>query len=120
VVKGVEPGVGFSTGYVMRHTHENGFMCRILDCPDRRPECTHEDGRFISQESFVGFAAGTETPMDGTVVCCSLCERNGVVRRVDDAGFIVVHVQTTEVFADGARSDPDEFCRVPEPSSPSR
>lgn len=104
----------------MSHTHEHGFMCRILDCPDRRPECTHEDGRFISQESFVGLEAGTETPMDGTVVRCPHCDRNGVVRRVDDSGVIVVHVQTTEVHPDGARSDPDEFCRITAESAPSR
>lgn len=96
-------------------TDEKGFMCRILDCPGRRPECTHEDGRFISQESFVGLSVGTETPMEGTVMCCSICERNGVVQRVDDGGYIVVHVQTTEMLADGARSDPEDSCRIPKP-----
>jgi hypothetical protein len=99
----------------MNDTHEKGFMCRILECPGRRPECTHEDGRFISQESFLGLAAGTETPTEGTVVCCSMCERNGVVERVDDAGYIVVHVRTTEVLGDGSRSDPEDSCRIPKP-----
>jgi hypothetical protein len=90
-----------------------GFMCRILDCPGRRPECSHEDGRFISQESFVGLPPGADVPMLGTVVCCSICERNGVVERVDDS-FVVVHVQNTEVFGDGSRDDPEDFCRVPD------
>ena len=47
----------------MSDTHEKGFMCRILDCPGRRPECTHDDGRFISPESFGGREVGTATPM---------------------------------------------------------
>jgi hypothetical protein len=97
----------------MSETESKGFMCRILDCPGRRPECSHEDGRFISQESFVGLPPGAEVPLKGTVVCCSICERNGVVERVDDS-FVVVHVQNTEVFGDGSRVDPEDFCRVPE------
>ena len=97
----------------MSETKSKGFMCRILDCPGRRPECSHEDGRFISQESFVGLPPGADVPMLGTVVCCSICERNGVVERVDDS-FVVVHVQNTEVFGDGSRDDPEDFCRVPD------
>jgi hypothetical protein len=96
----------------MSEPQQKGFMCRILDCPGRRPECCHEDGRFISQESFVGLAPGKDVPMEGTVVCCSLCERNGVVQRVED-GFLVVHVQSTEVLGDGSRVDVDDSCRSP-------
>ncbi len=97
----------------MSESKNKGFMCRILECPGRRPECSHEDGRFISQESFVGLAPGSEIPMQGTVVCCSLCDRNGVVERVE-GGLVVVHVQNTEVFGDGSREDPEDFCEVPE------
>jgi hypothetical protein len=97
----------------MSEIKSKGFMCRILECPGRRPECSHEDGRFISQESFVGLAPGSEIPMQGTVVCCSLCERNGVVERVEGT-LVVVHVQNTEVLGDGSRADPEDFCRVPE------
>jgi hypothetical protein len=97
----------------MSESKNRGFMCRILDCPGRRPECSHEDGRFISQESFVGLPPGAEVPMQGTVVCCSICERDGVVESVDGS-FVVVHVQNTEVFGDGSRVDPEDFCRVPE------
>jgi hypothetical protein len=89
-----------------------GFMCRILDCPGRRPECSHQDGRFITQESFVGLRAGAEVPMQGTVVCCSLCDRNGVVERFED-GLVVVHVQDTEVFGDGSRVDFQDAHRIP-------
>ena len=88
----------------MSESQAKGFMCRILECPGRRPECSHEDGRFISQESFVGLPAGTEVPMHGTVVRCSMCERNGVVERIEGS-LVVVHVQDTEVFGDGARVD---------------
>ena len=89
-----------------------GFMCRILECPGRRPECSHEDGRFISQESFVGLEAGAQVPMLGTVVCCSVCERSGIVERVEQ-GLVVVHVQNTEVLGDGSRVDPEDSCPVP-------
>jgi hypothetical protein len=88
----------------MNESQTNGYICRILECPGRRPECSHEDGRFISQESFVGLAPGTEVPMQGTVVCCSICERSGVVERVENR-LVVVHVQDTEVFGDGSRVD---------------
>lgn len=96
----------------MSEGQTRGFMCRILECPGRRPECSHEDGRFISQESFVGLAPGTEVPMQGTVVCCSLCDRRGVVESLEGR-LVVVHVQNTEVFGDGSREDPEDFCRVP-------
>jgi hypothetical protein len=96
----------------MSESDGKGFMCRILECPGRRPECSHEDGRFISQESFVGLPAGAEVPLQGTVVCCSVCERNGVVQAIED-GLVVVHVQNTEVLGDGSRVDPEDFCDVP-------
>lgn len=96
----------------MNEPSPKGFMCSILECPGRRPECSHEDGRFISQESFVGLAPGKEIPSEGTVVCCSLCERNGVVERIE-GGYVVVHVQNTEVLGDGSRVDPEDFCRPP-------
>lgn len=96
----------------MTESAPKGFMCRILDCPGRVPECSHEDGRFINQESFVGLAPGAEVPMQGTVVCCSVCERSGVVEAIED-GLVVVHVQNTEVLGDGSRVDPEDFCDVP-------
>jgi hypothetical protein len=96
----------------MSEDKSKGFMCRILECPGRRPECSHEDGRFISQESFVGLPIGAEVPMQGTVVCCSLCERNGVVERIE-GGLVVVHVQDTEVFGDGSRVDFQEAHPLP-------
>ena len=96
----------------MSETAGKGFMCRILECPGRRPECTHEDGRFINQESFVGLPAGAEVPLQGTAVGCSVCERHGIVQAVED-GLVVVHVQNTEVLGDGSRVDPEDFCDVP-------
>jgi hypothetical protein len=98
----------------MNESQTKGYMCRILECPGRRPECSHEDGRFISQESFVGLAPGAEVPMQGTVVCCSICERSGVVERVEDR-FVVVHVQDTEVFGDGSRVDFQDAHPLPKP-----
>ena len=32
----------------------------------------------------------------------------------NDDSFVVVHVQNTEVFGDGSRADPEDFCRVPD------
>ena len=98
----------------MSDSHAHGYMCRILDCPGRRPECSHEDGRFINQESFVGLPPGTVVPMQGTVVCCSICDRSGVVQAVEN-GLVVVHVQDTEVLGDGSRIDFQDACRVRKP-----
>jgi hypothetical protein len=98
----------------MEENKTGGFMCRILECPGRRPECSHEDGRFISQESFVGLPAGAKVPMQGTVVCCSICERNGVVERFE-GNLVVVHVQDTEVLGDGSRIDFQEAHRLRKP-----
>ena len=97
----------------MQEPTPKGFMCRILECPGRKPECSHEDGRFIRQESFVGLPAGAEVPMQGTVVCCAVCERSGVVERVEN-GLVIVHVQNTEIFGDGSRVDPEDSCPLPE------
>ena len=98
----------------MSEPNAKGFMCRILECPGRRPECSHEDGRFISQESFMGLPPGAQIPLQGTVVCCSVCERSGIVQRVED-GFVVVHVQNTEVLGDGSRVDPEDSCPTGRP-----
>jgi hypothetical protein len=43
-----------------------------------------------------------------------VCGRNGVILRPDGAPHYCVHVEESEILCDGMRTDPTEWCRIPE------
>ncbi len=68
----------------------------------------------ITLDDFTLLSIGSRNNFDGTVARCPVCGRNGVVLRPDDAPPYCVHVEESEILCDGMRTDPTEWCRIPE------
>ena len=66
-------------------------------------------------EDFTKLPVGARVPTDGPVSECPRCGRNGVRRTRLDGSTRWVHVQTTELFGDGLRSEPADCCTLTEP-----
>ena len=63
-------------------------------------------------EDFTKLPVGARVPTDGPVSECPRCGRNGVQRTRLDGSTRWVHVQTTELFGDGLRSEPADCCTL--------
>ncbi|HEY7112632.1 MAG TPA: hypothetical protein VIA45_06825 [Thermoanaerobaculia bacterium] len=70
-------------------------------------------------EDFTKLQSGVRVPIDGQVVGCPRCGRNGVRRQRMDGSVRYVHVQTSELMGDGLRSEAADLCTItPAPGSP--
>jgi hypothetical protein len=49
--------------------------------------------------------------LEGPVVHCPRCDRNGVLE-TEPGGLRCVHAETVNVFCDGMRVDPTEWCEL--------
>jgi len=92
---------------------KTGFICQLIDCPDRTPECTGPGERIVTVQNFVKLAPGMDVPLEGPVAVCRHCGRSGIEHHTDDGSLYVVHVQTTELLADGMITEPQDTCSVP-------
>jgi len=63
-------------------------------------------------EDFTKLQPGVRVPIDGPVVQCPRCGRNGVRRQRVDGTVRYVHVQTSELLGDGLRSEPADLCTI--------
>ncbi len=90
---------------------KTGFICQLIDCPDRTPDCTGPGERIVTVQNFVKLAPGLDVPLEGPVSTCRLCGRSGIEHRTDDGMLVVVHVQTTELLSDGMVTEPQDVCR---------
>jgi len=90
---------------------KTGFICQLIDCPDRTPDCTGPGERIVTVQNFVRLAPGMDVPLEGPVSTCRLCGRSGIEHRTDDGTVVVVHVQTTELLSDGMVTEPQDVCR---------
>jgi hypothetical protein len=61
-------------------------------------------------EDFTKLQVGVRVPTDGVVTSCPRCGRNGVRRARPDGSVRYVHVQTSELFGDGLRTEPADSC----------
>jgi len=92
---------------------KTGFICQLIDCPDRTPECTGPGERIVTVQNFAKLAPGMDVPLEGPVAVCRHCGRSGIEHHTDDGSLYVVHVQTTELLADGMITEPQDTCSVP-------
>ena len=65
----------------------------------------------VTVDDFTAVSAGRELPLEGRVVECPECGRNGVPHAEPDGTFFV-HVQASELLADGMLTEPRDCCRI--------
>jgi hypothetical protein len=63
-------------------------------------------------EDFTKLPEGVRVPTDGVVTGCPRCGRNGVRRPRPDGSVRYVHVQTSELFGDGLRTEAADACTL--------
>jgi hypothetical protein len=68
----------------------------------------------ITIDDFTRMSEGMVATLEGEVVRCPACGRNGVVRSPKDAPSYCVHVEESEIHSDGMRTDPTDCCRLPQ------
>ncbi len=95
---------------MLRAAKKVGYICQLIDCPDRTPECTGPGERIVTVQSFVRLAPGMDVPLEGPVSTCRHCGRSGIEHLTDDGARVVVHVQTTELLSDGMITEPQDVC----------
>ena len=91
---------------------KTGYICQLIDCPERTPECTGPGERIVTVQNFVRLAPGMDVPLEGPVTTCPHCGRSGIEHLTDDGARVVVHVQTTELLSDGMVTDPQDVCHT--------
>jgi len=63
-------------------------------------------------EDFTLFPRGRDVPLEGRVETCPTCGRNGVEERLECGKPQFVHLQISELFADGMRTEALEACAL--------
>lgn len=63
-------------------------------------------------EDFTLVPRGREVPFGGRIETCPACGRNGVAERPECGNPQFVHLQISELFADGMRTEALEACAL--------
>lgn len=63
-------------------------------------------------EDFTKLCEGVRIPSEGRVTRCPDCGRNGVRRTRSDGTVRFVHIQTSQVFGDGMRTETADGCTL--------
>jgi len=67
----------------------------------------------MTMENFTALPEGFEVPLEGPVVRCPVCGRNGVLERPQEAMPFCLHAQECTLFSDGLRIEPTDSCPLP-------
>lgn len=65
----------------------------------------------ITVHDFTLLPEGRCAPLEGPVVHCPRCDRNGVLE-TEPGGSRCVHAETVNVFCDGMRVEPTDCCEL--------
>ncbi len=68
----------------------------------------------ITIEDFTLLPVGFVVALEGRVVRCPRCGRNGVLKCPEEAAPFCIHAEETSVLGDGMRTDPTDCCELPE------
>jgi len=63
----------------------------------------------ITFHDFTALPEGRFVPLEGPVVHCPRCDRNGVLEN-EPGGARCVHTETVDVLCDGMRVEPTDSC----------
>ena len=64
----------------------------------------------INVDDFTSLKRGFEVPLEGRIETCPRCGRNGIEERPECANPYFLHVQATNVQADGMRVEALDSC----------
>jgi hypothetical protein len=67
----------------------------------------------MATEDFTALSEGVEVPLEGKVVRCPVCGRNGVLELPQNEMPFCLHAQECTLFSDGLRADPTDRCDLP-------
>lgn len=67
----------------------------------------------MTAENFTRFPEGFEVPIEGCVVRCPRCGRNGILERPQEASPFCLHEQEWTLLCDGMRVEPTDCCELP-------
>ncbi len=68
----------------------------------------------MTMENFTTLPEGFEVPIEGFVVRCPRCGRNGVLERPRESRPFCLHAQESTLFSDGLRVEPTDSCELPD------
>ena len=68
----------------------------------------------MSIENFTTLPVGYVVPLEGSVVCCPRCGRNGVLERNQVCGPYCLHEQQSLLLCDGMLIEPTDSCELPD------
>ena len=68
----------------------------------------------MTTENFTTLPEGRLVPLEGLIVRCPRCGRNGVLERPQEATPFCLHAQDTELCSDGMLCEPTDLCELPD------
>lgn len=68
----------------------------------------------ITIDDFTLMPEGAVALLEGKVVRCPVCGRNGVVKRTECEAPHCIHSEESEVLCDGMRTEPTDCCPLPQ------
>lgn len=66
----------------------------------------------VNVQDFTSLKRGIEVPLEGRIETCPLCGRNGIEELPECASPYFLHVQTTDIQADGMLVEPLDSCEL--------
>lgn len=68
----------------------------------------------LTTQDFTILPEGLVVPLEGPVMRCPRCGRNGIEDGQSAGAPFFVHVQTSEIFGDGMLNEPKDCCMLTE------
>lgn len=68
----------------------------------------------ITVEDFTKLPEGSVVLLEGTVVRCPRCGRNGVLKNPHDGTPCCIHAEESTLLCDGMLTEPIDTCELPE------
>ncbi|HTO88337.1 MAG TPA: hypothetical protein VMR54_12520 [Thermoanaerobaculia bacterium] len=65
-------------------------------------------------EDFTQLPEGSVVLLEGTVVRCPRCGRNGVLKNPYDGRSSCIHAEESTILGDGMLTEPTDSCELPE------
>ena len=67
----------------------------------------------MTREVFTTLPEGGFVPLEGPIVVCPRCGRNGVLECPQASKPFCLHAQVTELCSDGMLCEPTDLCELP-------